>query len=256
MTKREQLLYRIMQVPGTINNHYSREAKTAKGCLLQPSKYFKSFEKQGLIRKAVYDLEPSNKRRDITYYITHKGAKLIGEESNYKFKDFKASIYIMHDSMVRDIALSFIYLYPNIDFKFEYEPIIKGRKPDLFITAKLENGSVYTFWVEVERKKECYRDVLKKAEIFNEVKNKLPNNTKCLFVLCSSEHNSFLRPQEYELDEKTKNSIVANNKQFNRIIKARFKLSNYFLFLNFIDFYRLNEPIWFTADGNSRQLIQ
>ena len=82
MNKREQLLYRIMQVPGTINNHYSREAKTPGGALLQTSKYFKDFENRGLIRKTYYDLEPFNKRRDITYYITHKGAKLIGEDTN------------------------------------------------------------------------------------------------------------------------------------------------------------------------------
>jgi len=255
MKKREQLLYRIMQVPGTINNHYSREAKTVNGSLLQTSKYFKDFEKQGLIRKAVYDVEPSDKRREITYFITYKGARHIGMDDEYKYKEFRASINVKHDSMVKDIALSFLYLYPEWEFEFEYEPTIQGFKPDLFINMRREGGLHYKFWVEVERKKECYKGVMHKVAIFDKIKGKLPQNTKCLFVLCTIFHNSFLRPQEYT-DSAAKLRIEDNNKQFNRFVKSKLNISTDHLFLNFINYHRLNEAVWFDHKGQPRKLIQ
>lgn len=254
MTTREQLLYRIMQVPGTINNHYSREAKTVNGSYLQIQRYFKEFEAKGYIRKAVYDFEPSNKRREVTYFITHKGAKHIGMEDEYKFKDFKASINIKHDSMVSDIALSFLYSFPEWEFEFEYEPVIQGFKPDLFANMSREGGLHYKFWVEVERKQECYKGVMHKVAIFEKVKPRIPKNTKCLFVLCTTMHDPLLRPQEYDRDEATKSRIEYNNKQFNRFVKS-VKLSKDYFCINFINHHRLNESVLY-QDNQPRKLIQ
>jgi hypothetical protein len=255
MTTREQLLYRIMQCPGTINNHYSREAKTADGALLQPAKYFKSFEKQGLIRKAIYDFEPTNKRREITYFLTHKGAKAIGMDQEYKYKELRASSTVKHDSMVKDLALSFLYLYPEWEFEFEYEPTIHGHKPDMFVNMRREGGLHYKFWVEIERKKECYKGVMHKVAIFDKIKGKLPKNTKCLFALLTLYHDPLLRPREYDKDIAVKSRIEDNNKQFNRFVKS-VKLSNDYLFLNFLNFYRLNEAVWYGNSGSPRKLIQ
>lgn len=246
-----------MQVPGTINNHYSREAKTVNGSYLQIQRYFKEFEKSGFIRKAVYDYEPTNKRREIIYFITHKGAKHIGMEDEYKYKEFRASINTKHDSMVADVALSFLHLYPEWEFEFEYEPTIQGFKPDMFVNMRREGGLHLKFWVEVERKKECYKGVMHKVAIFDKVKSsrkKLQDyDTKCLFVLCTSLVDPLMRPTEYE-DIANKIRIEDNNKQFNRFIKSA-KLGSDYLFMNFLNFHRLNEAVWFGNSGSPRKLI-
>lgn len=252
MTKREQLLYRIMQVPGTINNHYSREAKSTNGSLLQAGKYFRSFEKSGFIRKAVYDFEPSNKRREIIYFITHKGARHIGMDDEYKYKEFKASANTKHNSMVADVALSFLHLYPEWEFDFEFNSDFQGKRPDIFINMKREHF-LYKFWVEVERKKECYKGVMSKVGSIGKLK--LPKNTKILFVLCTPFVDPFIRPTEYQ-DTAHRLRIEDNNKQFNRFVKSKLNIGSDYLFLNFINYHRLNEAVWFDHKGQPRKLIQ
>jgi len=160
----------------------------------------------------------------------------------------------MHDSMARDIGLSFSYLFPEWEIKFEYEPVIANHKPDL-VVKMMRDGRVYKFWVEVERKKECYRDVMKKVAIFEKVKKSVKGMNKCLIVLCTTLYNPFLRPQEYGLNPVDKQRIEMNNAQFNRFVKSKLSISNDYLFLNFINFHRLNESVWY-QNGQPRKLIQ
>ena len=252
MTPRDQILDQLMTVQyGSINNFFSITAKDPDGCLLQTTKYFKDFIKHGYIRQLAYDLKPYRRRKEIFYTPTLKGAKSIGREAEYKYKDIRASSTILHDSMKYDIALSLVRLYPDWNFQFEYEKEVGGKKCDILITAKKEDKTLY-YWVEVERKTECYKEVKNKVDIFNKLKGKLPFGTKCLFVLSYLYHDPLLRPQEYHLNPIIENRIETNNKQFNRFIKSAPKD---FLFLNFINFYRLNEAVWF-ENGNPRKLIQ
>lgn len=253
MSPREQIINQLMTVKyGSVNNFFSLTAKDPKGALLQAAKYFYDFAKKGYIRALDYDIMPRNKRKEVFYYPTAKGAKYVGRGDEYRYKEIRASSTIRHDSMKFDIALSLVRLYPDWIFSFEYEPVKAGFKPDIFVTAKKDGKTLY-YWVEIERKPECYKEVSRKVAIFNKVKSKLPFGTKCLFVLCYLYHDSLLRPQEYGLSPEITKRIEVNNKQFNGFVKNAPKGD--FLYLNFINFYRLNEAVWY-GSGTPRKLIQ
>lgn len=252
MTPREQIMDWFMTIHyGSINNFFSITAKDPDGCLLQATKYFAAFIKHGYIRALAYDLKPYRRRKEIFYAPTLKGAKLVGRETEYKYKEIRASSTILHDSMKYDIALSLVRLYPDWNFEFEYEKSIGGKKCDIFISAR-KDLKLLCYWVEVERKTECYKEVKAKINIFNKLKGNLPFGTKCLFVLSYLYHDPLLRPQEYKLTPEIVHRIEVNNNQFNRFVKSAPKD---FLYLNFINFYRLNEAV-FWENGNPRKLIQ
>jgi len=252
MTPRENIIDQLMTVHyGSINNFFSITAKDPDGCMLQTSKYFNDFIKHAYIRPLAFDITPRNRRKEIFYAPTLKGAKYVGRESEYKYKEIRATSTARHDSMKYDIALSLVRLYPDWNFEFEYEKSFGGKKCDIFIKARKDDKTLY-YWVEVERKTECYKEVKAKVNIFNKLKGKLPFGTKCLFVLSYLYHDPLLRPQEYNLNQIIKERIETNNKQFNRFVKSAPKD---FLFLNFINFYRLNESVFY-ENGNPRKLIQ
>jgi hypothetical protein len=253
MTPRETIIDQLMTVKyGSINNFFSITAKDPDGCMLQTSKYFNDFIKHGYIRPLAFDIPPRNRRKEIFYAPTLKGAKYVGREAKYKYKEIRATSTARHDSMKYDIALSFVRLYPDWNFEFEYEKAVGGKKCDIFITAR--NGlKLLYYWVEIERKTECYKGVNTKVNIFTKAKHKLPFGTKCLFVLAYLYHDPLLRPQEYNLNPMIAKRIETNNKQFNRFVKIAPKGD--FLFINFINFYRLNEAVWFDQ-GSPRKLIQ
>jgi hypothetical protein len=252
MTPRETIMSQLMTIHfGSINNFFSITAKDPKGSMLQTSIYFADYIKHGYIRALAYDFTPRNRRKEIFYTPTLKGAKFVGRESEYKYKEIRATSTVRHDSMKYDIALSLVRLYPDWNFEIEYEKEVAGKKCDIFITASQEDKKLY-YWVEIERKTECYKVVKRKVDIFNKVKSKLPFGTKCLFVLSYLYHDPLLRPQEYKLNPIIENRIETNNKQFNRFVKSSPKD---FLYLNFINFYRLNEAVWF-ENGKPRKLIQ
>jgi hypothetical protein len=254
MTPRETVMDQLMTIKyGSINNFFSITAKDPGGCMLQASKYFNDFIKHGYIRPLAFDITPRNRRKEIFYAPTLKGAKYVDRESEYKYKEIRATSTVRHDSMKYDIALSLVRLYPDWNFQFEYEKAFGGKKCDTFITARKEDITLY-YWVEIERKTECYKGVKSKINLFNKAKPKLPFGTKCLFVLSYLYHDPLLRPQEYRLNPIIENRIETNNKQFNRFVKSVPKGD--FLFLNFINFYRLNEAVWWGGGRNPRKILQ
>jgi len=255
MTIKEKILDQLMTIKfATINNFYSPDSNTYDGSLLQITNYFNEFNDAGYIRSIDYDLKPRNRRKEVFYYITPKGAEYIGRKDEYKFKEIKAASMIRHESMKVDFALSMVRFYPDWEFDFDYNKTIGVHKPDIWLKMRhREKGTLYTYWVEIERKKYMSRDVINKSKNFkSSIKG---DDVKCLFVMSSLFYDCLLRPQEYEAN---KASIEFINNQFKRMLKKGFRreLDNRFLFMNFTNFYRLNEAVWFSPDNCPRKLIQ
>jgi hypothetical protein len=256
------LLNHLIDLGGyaTRNNLYSPTAKTLAGSMLMTNKYFNRFLKEHWVQK----FEPIEFIRDSwreTFFgITKKGAGYIDRSEEWKrgIGRNKSPYNVFHESMVRDVALGFLRLYPDFTTIVSYDKVYKNKgnviKPDLTLEINNENKR-FVFLIEIERKKSNDFAKLEKYEkIFTDPKKfNLPDKFKVLIVYANFEYNCFLRPQEYN-DNKEK--IERNYNGLNSLIKKCSKLpDNRYRFLAFSDFYRLNEPIWTTPKGNKINLI-
>jgi hypothetical protein len=109
MTTRQLLLNNLLDIGGvaTLNNLYSREAKTFKGGLLYTRKLFKSYLQDGLIEKIEPIGKPANKVREVFYCLIKKDVDYIVVQRNIYIVN-KLDPQLMHARiMMFNIALVF-----------------------------------------------------------------------------------------------------------------------------------------------------
>jgi len=212
MDNKKLILNQLLDIGGiaTKNNFYSPTAETMKGVYVQIDRYFKEYIKDGLIKALPTITRTRTKMLETFYCLTSKGAKYIGRPTELKQGYPRSPNNVMHDSMVYDIALSFVRNFPNFEFRIKYNKILRiddkvKIKPDIFIKMKdLKTEKVYHFLVELERKKtvdtvyknkvDRYESVLSKLDL---KQAKLSAFVKVLIVHSSYYFNGFLRPQQY-----------------------------------------------------------
>ncbi len=254
MTNRKRFLNQMLDIGGiaSINNFYSPDASTYKGSILQADKYFKEWLNAGMIREVPFDLKIRNKRREVFYCLTPKGADYIGRKSEYKYKDPKALNNALHESAKFDIALAFLRNYPDHIINIDYTKSYNGLRPDIVITMSDMNDNRKVFLVEIERKKTISRVAEEKIKRYRKVINPLikngtlPKNTQVLFMFSNFYWNTYLRPQEYSKYDKMLRFQYA---QVHNLVKKVAFLPPYYKFAVFADFYRLDQNIWLSPDG-------
>jgi hypothetical protein len=263
MTTRKLLLNHLLDIGGvaTLNNFYSKEAKTFKGGLLFTRKLFKSYLQDGLIEKIEPIGLPANKAREVFYCLTKKGADYVGRSDDYKYRKYPRSpANVMHESMKFDIALAFLRLYPHAKFTFRYDSSFYGVRPDILIRIESTNPRQLTRFllVELERKKtidRVFHEKIKRyEELFTSIEKKKSHNINqftALFIYTDIWYDVFLRPQQYKEPGIANHIDCVNGLLKNLVVHYCKNLPDQrYRFIGFHDFYRLNEPVWITPKGN------
>lgn len=265
MPSRKLLLNHLLDLGGvaTLNNFYSPQAKTFQGSLLYTRKLFKSFLEDGLIEKINTIGKPANKAREVFYCLTKRGARFIGRPDEYKYRRYvRSPTNVMHESMKFDVALSFLRLYPHMQFQCAYDKSLYHVRPDIIL--KVENSKrIKYLLVEIERKKtidRVYKEKLKSYEAMfsSMVQNRShnPAHFLVLFIYTDIRFDVFARPQEYAHPQLAGQISTVNGLIHNLVRNYCTTLpQNRYLFAPFHDFYRLNEGIWQTSSGNRVSLI-
>ena len=258
MTNRKLILNHLIDIGGvaTLNNFYSSKAKSYGGSLLQARKLFHFFESKGLIKKLDPITNPRNPSQEVFYAITKQGANYAGREE-YKYRGTpKSPFKAFHESMKYDFALAWLNLYGSRNTEIRYNQKFGSLMPDITITV--HGKETHKFLVELERKKtidRTARDKFKKYdEMFNKMrknKNDNPKNFTVLFVYTNTWYNVFARPQQYEHYTGEQANLYEKTKELAYLAK---RLPDNYLFMPFHDFYRVNEQVWYTPQGNKKLL--
>ena len=259
MPNNKLILEQLLDIGGlaTLNNFYSTDAKTYLGSLYNTRKKFKLLLDNELIKEIPTVGKTRFPTNEVFYCITKKGADFIGRQE-YKYKGYPKSPYnIMHESMKFDFALAWLNFYGSRNTEIRYNQRFSSLMPDITITV---NGKeTHKFLIEIERKKTIDRTERAKFKIYNDMfynmRNKKfdnPKNFTVLFVYTNTWYNVFARPQQYEL---LTNEIVTLHEKTRELAKLAKNLPDKYLFMPFPDFYRLNEKVWYTPDGNKFSLV-
>ena len=234
------------------------------GALVYTRKIFDELETEKLIQPLSTVTRVRNLVQEQFYAITYLGAKYVGRENDYKWRGGPKSPYnVMHESMIRDVALSFLRNYPDYVFDINYNFSYEGLKPDIVIRMfHKETMQQHIFFVEVERKKSpdrVYNEKLiryeKVFESLNFKKHRLNAPVKVLVVYSNLDYNCFWRPQEYERAD-VRLEIEKLNRQLLNLVKLSKEISeNRYRFLSFHRFHQLHKPIWQSTRQKSNRLI-
>lgn len=262
MTTRKLLLNNLLDIGGvaTLNNLYSRSAKSYKGSLLFARKLFKDYSAEGLIERIEPIGKPMNKAREVFYCLTKNGARYIGRTDEYKYKKYqKSPNNVMHESMKFDVALSFLKLFPDKKFTIRYDSSFYDVQPDILIRIESTNRKELTKFllIEIERKKtvdRVFNEKIKRYEQMFEsiVRNKSHNIEQftVLFIYTDIWFDPFVRPQQYSepiVSERinTVNTLVKNlvHHYCNDLPDDRYR------FTAFHNFHRLHEQVWYKPTG-------
>lgn len=252
----DQILHYLYELEyATINNLYSRRSKTEKGSILATDKAMRRLENRGLVKPLPMNENPRNRRQEVFFRLTAKGAKKVDTDAKPKFSwESKSIEKINHDSMVNDIARMFLDSYEDVSLDFHAKIDDQGSYynlyPDILATI---NGC--TFLVEVERKKHPSRTVTDKLPRYESSKLEgLHPKTKVLFVWCNiSRQVAMTRPQG---QENIKGEITEVDRQYQMLLDKCRHLPPYkYRFLPFYKFHRLNEAVWDCPDGQKTKLI-
>ncbi len=266
MNKHKKILNQFLELGGiaTQNNFYSPNASTLAGALVDVRRIFKELKRQNLIKPLPTITRVRNLSQEQFWYITKLGAKYVDRQEDYKWKGTPKSPYnIMHESMIRDIALSFLRSYPKYGIEIDYNAGFEGIRPDMIIRMKHKaNFKKYIFLVEVERKKDPSRLAKGKFYLYEKVFSRL-NFKKysfnapltVLFIYANHDYNCFCRPQEYHRPH-VMPEISKLNKQLLHLLKLSSGLPEYrYRFMIFPNFYQLQRPVWFTPQGKFTALV-
>ena len=267
MEKPKIILNQMLDLGGlaTKNNFYSPQAKTILGALVHTRKAFDELEQQKLIQPLSTITNVRNLCNEQFYAITRLGAKYVDRTKEHVWKGGPKSPYnIMHESMVRDVALSFLRNYPDYIFEIKYNERYSTLRPDLVIkmTHKLSLKQ-HIFFVEIERKKTVDRVVKEKLQKYEKVlanfnfkNHNLNAPVKVLIVYSNLDYNCFWRPQEYE-NNQVKTEIDKLHKQVIHLAWLSRKLSdNRYRFLSIHNFYKTDIPIWLTPTEKQGELLK
>lgn len=195
-----------------------------------------------------------NTRQEVFFMVTKKGALYRNRPDDYHWRDVKSPYNVMHESMVRDVALSFYRNYPDFDIKVSFNEVFGKVKPD--ITVRMSKGDInYVFLVEVERKKTADRLLDKVAvyeKMFKELdfgKSNLPKQVKVLILYANLQYDAYLRPLEYS---KHQEKINLMDKQLNNIIT---KIPDRYRLTTFNNFYRIHEAVWYNNKVELNKIV-
>ena len=253
----------------SINTLFSYDAKTYAGSVLFANRKINEYLKKDLVRAIPFNIRPSHIRRQTLYQATKKGCKLLGRENEYHNKDHQSYNALNHELMKYDVALAFKRLYPDYNIHIEYEKTFrtdekKGLRADIFIRATKLNGSKsYDFIIETEHKDDLTQTFNDKMKPYDKAikngllkNNNLSDKTKVLFVCAHSHTPTWIRPQEYN-DKENLNPVMLSYKQFEGLMaKVKVFDDKYFRLIPFLDFYKLNEPIWRIPSGTMIKIIE
>lgn len=258
MSPKEKVLHDLLTIEyGTINNFYSPKANTVKGKTKQAYRHFKNLENKGFIKQIPYDFPPRNQEREIFYQVTHAGAQKIGRLDDYKKnREYKGITNARHESIVKDISLAFLRLYPEYLITFDFRKIIDGIKMDIFISMKTpDEKKQYSYIIEVERKREAGRTYNEKIKRYEKLKFGGKDKTRILIVWSSTSYNNYWRPQEYGLPDVI-NRLSFQNNQFEYLLSLSKNLPEYrYRVLNFPDFWQVDQACWHKPTGEKVKLI-
>ncbi|MCX6121931.1 MAG: hypothetical protein NTX44_09960 [Ignavibacteriales bacterium] len=265
MNHQHNTLHELLSIQaGSINNLFSYEAKSYKGSLLQVNKDIKKYVKAGWVQQIPFDIRPRNKRQQYFYFVTRGGTKVIDRLEDFKQKITKSLNNAEHESMKFDVALSFLRNFPDCEFDFNYKADFNGIRPDIFIKAKnIHDHREYSFFVEIERKKEFTRISRDKILRYNKfikeglfTKNGLSPKTKILFVCANHRFDIYMRPIQYSepLNRPTINLLY---KQFEYFLSGIKDISDkHFRFIPFPEFTDIAKPIWRMPSGTKVKIIE
>lgn len=267
--RQHNILHELLFIQaGSINNLFSYEALTYKGSVLYVNRKINEYIEQGLVRQIPFNIRPTHSRRQFLYQVTIKGAKLIGREKEYRNKDQQSYNAINHESMKYDVALAFVRLFPDYNIKIEYEKTfkssVKNLRADIFIKAtKLDGSKEYDFIIETEHKDDLRQTFNDKVKAYDKAikngllkQNGLSDRTKVLFVCSHSHLSTFIRPQEYKQKEYL-NNFSLSYKQFENLMGLVQDLDDkHFRFIPFLEFTKINQPIWRMPSGIKVKIIE
>jgi len=262
MTSKKQLLHDLLDIGGvaTLNNLYSREAKTYKGSMRRLYEYKNFWLENGFIQamKPYENYKPQNPGNELFYCLTKKGAAFIGRD-DYDYKKAHKSPHlenIMHESAKFDVALAFIRLYRDWDVKIEYKTFT-GLRPDIYITMNKNNTTLH-FLVEIERKKDTSRVLREKVREqyqqklkISETRNSLPRSFNVLIVYSSLTYNPFTRPQQMT------GNIVKDIQDLRTETRELAKASNLPIakFIALPDVFYLDKEVFYSDRGERGKII-
>jgi hypothetical protein len=254
----------LMTIGGvaTKNNFYSETAVSAGGIFCSALVQFKKMLGDQLIRPLQTVTRVRNKRQEMFYTITAKGANYIGRKDELKSKDPKSPDNVMHESMKYDIALSFVRNYRDYDITFRYDMSINGIRPDIVVFLEdRHKGLKYNFLVEIERKKTIERVYKEKILKYEEALKTdlrqfgLRPETKVLVVYADINFDAYLRPLEYSKFPYILKEISLMEKRIKKLSEMCKSLPDRYRFIPFSSFDKIKEPIWLTPRNTKVALI-
>jgi DNA-binding MarR family transcriptional regulator len=257
MTEDKILHYLYELEFASVNNLYSRESITEYGGLGAVDRRMRKMEQKGLVSKIPMNDKPRWRRIETFYHLTKKGAKRVDSDNAIKTSwEAKSVDSIYHESMVRDVARSFLDFYDDVYLDFHAKIDNKGGYYDVFPDIYVEADG-HIFLVEVERKKNPSRTIREKITNKYE-KAKLDGispKAKILFVYCNeSQDLAGVRPQGYERMSERLGEV---ERKYNKLLEGVKHLPPYkYRFLPFYKFHRLNEAVWDCPDGQKTKLIK
>lgn len=216
------------------------DGKNEINSLRQPENDVKKWLSQGYIRILDDYLQHGfGVKQNRVYSCTKKLYKALGIEDEYRPVPVKTQ-QLMHDIMVRDVAMFILRKYPNDRIEFNYKLTLKesAKIVDLLWRHKGTN-----FLIEVENKQNPSTDTKNKILEFNKVK--LPRKHKLLFIVSMLTYDGYARKQTIDNYKsiaylKEAEEFLKENEQNYSTLRAadKSKVTSYRTFLRRIEGYK------------------